>query len=535
MHTQSAIPGMGSRDKPDGGYIQISTLALGSLWWAYTKGLLTLRAVRVGLALFELRIRRAAYIWTEKRRGNQVPDFIPRYSTKEVGDYCGLPDKRAKAALAELQSLGLVTEFTESRIAFASSLEALALSPEQRAEFRAWLATLTRRRRVPIPRRILALACESSAPALIAVILGVCLRCSWLRPGENFSFTGRIACSWLVRRFGISLRAVQQAKEHLVTLGWIERTGDINRFGERVAINPAWHRLVALPEIQGEKPKEDGAGEGDLPPDSAHPAPAVAADAPPAPLPDDGQSGTNSAGVSAWAGTNSAGVSLIRESLPSEEIKYQRESQAPERHPETSGLGISISQKEPEEKTTKANADSETLPPPRLSAIRAEDFQDIGRALELFRQAVKCGLAPNDSEHCRLLWMAAIERARTVPAQNPAGLFLFLVKNRQWDFLSDGHFDAAHARLKAYLYGDRRSEEPPLVVARPTPQRPTFSKDALLVQVVRNELGKRGIRCELFSVLRSQAGWDRARFEAALAELEGTPRESAVGCGLGLG
>ena len=522
--------------KPDGGYVQISTLVLGLLWWAHTTGRLSLRAVRVGLALFELRIRRAAYIWTEKRRGNPAPDFTPRYSTKELGDYCGLPEKRAKAALAELQSLGLVTEFTEARIAFASSLEALALSPDERAEFRAWLATLTRRRRIPMPRRILALACESSAPALIAVILGVCLRCSWLRPGEGFSFTGRVACAWLARRFGISLRAVQQAKEHLVTLGWIERRGNINRFGETIAINPAWHRLLVLPETQGEKHQHQGAGEGALSPDDSV-RPAAAAAAPPATPPDDEQTGTNSAGVEAPAGTNSAGFSLTEESLPSEEIKYQRESHAAEQHPETSGLGISISQEEPEEKTTRAKTASEPLPPPRLSAIRPEDFQDTDRALELFRQAVKCGLAPNDSEHTQLLWMAAIERARTVPARNPAGLFLFLVKNRKWDFLSNGHFDAAHARLKAYLYGDdRRSEGPPFLVPRPAPERPTLSKDALLVQVVRNELSRRGIRCELFSVLRSQAGWDRARFDAALAELEGRPQElSAVGCGLGLG
>ena len=38
--------------KPDGGYVQISTLVLGLLWWAYTEGRLSLRAVRVGLALF---------------------------------------------------------------------------------------------------------------------------------------------------------------------------------------------------------------------------------------------------------------------------------------------------------------------------------------------------------------------------------------------------------------------------------------------------------------------------------------------------
>src|SRR5512147_2918529 len=281
--------------KPEGGYCSISVLTLGLLWWAYTQGLLTLRAVRVGLALFEIRIRRVAYVWTEKRRGNKVPDFTPRYSTKELGDYCGLPDKRANAALAELQRLGLLAEFSEARIAFAPSLDAVALSPEQRAEFRAWLAALTKRRQVPIPRRILALACESAAPALIAVVLGTCLRCSWLRPEEGFSFTGRIACSWLARRFAISLRAIQQAKEHLVGLGWIERKGNINRFGETVAINPAWHRLDTLAEIRGETPKNPGGGEGDL---STEPPPAPLADQP---------TGTNSAGVEASAGTNSAG------------------------------------------------------------------------------------------------------------------------------------------------------------------------------------------------------------------------------------
>src|SRR5512142_144116 len=331
LHTEE-VPKL---SKPDGGYCSISVLAIGLVSGAYVQVLLTLRAVQVGLALFELRIRRAAYLWTEKRRGNEVRDFSPRYSTKELGDYCGLPEKRAKAALAELQSLGIVTEFSESRIAFASSLEALALSPDERADFRAWLATLTRRRRIPMPRRILALACESSAPGLIAVILGVCLRCSWLKPDEGFSFTGRVACAWLARRFGISLRAVRQAKEHLVTLGWIERRGNINRFGETIAINPAWHRLLVLPETRGDKHQHHGGvGEGALAPDdSVRPAAAE----PPAPLPDDGQTGTNSAGVEASTGTNSAGVSLIEESLPSEEFKDQRESQPANQQPETSG------------------------------------------------------------------------------------------------------------------------------------------------------------------------------------------------------
>ena len=120
-----------------------------------------------------------------------------------------------------------------------------------------------------------------------------------------------------------------------------------------------------------------------------------------------------------------------------------------------------------------------------------------------------------------------------MPAKNPPGLFLFLVKNRKWDFLSNGHFEAANARLKAYLYP--RAEVPKFAPARPASPRPTLSKDALLVQSVKNELAQHGLRCNLFSVLRSQAGWDRARFEAALAELEGRPRESAVSTGSRLG
>jgi hypothetical protein len=119
--------------------------------------------------------------------------------------------------------------------------------------------------------------------------------------------------------------------------------------------------------------------------------------------------------------------------------------------------------------------------------------------------------------------MAAIERARTVPARNPAGVFLFIVKNRKWDFLSDGHYHAANDRLKQFLY-------PPLpraaslgglaTFAAPVIEKPRLSRDALLVQVVRNELARKGLRADLFPVLRAHAGWDRDRFNAALAELE---------------
>jgi hypothetical protein len=485
-------------DKPDGGYCSISTLTLGLLWWAFSEGLLSLRAVRVGLALFEVRLERLTYIRKERKAG-RVPEFTPRFTAAELASLCGLPEARVRAALRELLELGLLAEFSESSIRFARSLSEVRLSPEQGSAFRSWLGLLTKRQRVPIPRRVLVLACESSSRALIAVILGVCLRCSWLRPGEGFSFSGRVSCSWLARRFRLSVRAIQEAKALLVGLGWLSLSGNITTSGELVSINPHWHRLSAVGEVVPVNGDTEQAGEGEVP--------------------SSGLADTNSAGVEASADTNSAGVSLT-ESPSSTEYEHQDKRESRRDKPaENAGPGIY-------EKPSKRVPEN-TLPAPRLSDIRPEDFRDVSRALELFRQAVKCGLVP-DCEHSRLLWMAAIERARTVPARNPAGVFLFLVKNQKWDYLSDGHHEAGNARLKAFLYPPMPEmvpvPEPRL--AAPSPSRPGHSKDAELLRVVRENLRGQG---SVFAALHNHVGWDRERYAAALAELEATGTPAAAG------
>src|SRR3954470_9384330 len=96
------------RTKPDGGYVSISTLTVGLLWWAFTQGLLSLRGVRVGLALFELRIRRAAFAWPEKKAGRGVPEFSPNFSASELASLCGLPASCVRSALRELLELGIL-------------------------------------------------------------------------------------------------------------------------------------------------------------------------------------------------------------------------------------------------------------------------------------------------------------------------------------------------------------------------------------------------------------------------------------------
>src|SRR6187200_2944721 len=107
MKSQSqTIRGDASSTKPDGGYVQVSAFVLGVLWWAYSEKLLSLRAVRVGLALFEIRIRRAVHALIERRKGNPS-ELHRKFTTKELGGLCGLPTKRAAAALKELLELGI--------------------------------------------------------------------------------------------------------------------------------------------------------------------------------------------------------------------------------------------------------------------------------------------------------------------------------------------------------------------------------------------------------------------------------------------
>ena len=495
--------------KPEGGYVQVSATIIGLLWWSYNAGLLSSRAVRVGLALPEMRIRRAAYRWSERKKGN-APEFTPCYSVAELADYCGLPAKRVRAALRELLALRVLDEFTPAGFAFAKSLETVDLSDHQRDAFRAWLPTLTKRHRVPIARRILTLLCEASAPSLIAVILGACLRCSWLRPGIGFTYSGRLSCAWLAKRTGLGLRAIRASKQHLVKLGWLELRGAVRRSGELVALNPSWHRLGALPERAEGTPRDPGA-EGNL--------------------------GTNPASQGPAVGTNPAGL-LSYESLPKGERKDQDERESPPPKPaekpgpgffqsrvsKTDDPGPGVFQSRiPTAKDPGSAPTAPAIPPPQLSNIRPDlDFPDTARCLELFRQAVRCGLMPNDSEHSRLRWMAAVERARTVEARNPAGVFLTLVKRRLWKHLSEGQFDGANARIKRHLFVPPPSRPPLFQTPRmvePPRARP-LSEDAKLVELVRAKLGPKGRGGLVFHALRTHAGWDGARYETAAAELD---------------
>src|SRR5919108_295878 len=74
-----------------------------------------------------------------------------------------------------------------------------------------------RRRR---PRRTLRFLARCRRRVLIATMLGHLLRCLYFRQGQCVG-SGFCAASWIATVFGVSLRNVKLARQHLAACGWL--------------------------------------------------------------------------------------------------------------------------------------------------------------------------------------------------------------------------------------------------------------------------------------------------------------------------
>ena len=179
------------------------------------------------------------------------------------------------------------------------------------------------------------------------------------------------------------------------------------------------------------------------------------------------------------------------------------------------------------------------LPAPNLDDVWGEDLEDTGRLLALLARAIGRGLV-GASEADRLRFVASAEHARRLGKGNPPGLFMYLVRNRLWRYLTQEDDDGANARIKRELRGEpsprpgdggeRGSAKLPALAF---PRRalggagpgmswgaPKLSEDALVVREVRGAIIRAGVFRDPFPEFRRlEAGWDRARRDAALAEL----------------
>jgi hypothetical protein len=225
-------------DKPAGGYILLSVQQLCLLWWLYRARHLQLLDLRVWYAAHEMVARRCQI----------APDHVPEYTPHELhGLVGGRGGDRLRAALRRLDHLGLLT-FTPHTLTFATSLTALRHLDDM-SGFTAMLASIPNpHRRVPMPRRTVRLIAGGLRPAVIATILGTCLRCLYYHPrhAKPVASGGWVTCSWIAEVFHVHLRNVKAARTHLTTLGWLLPCPTPqhvqNRWGRYTQVSLTWER-----------------------------------------------------------------------------------------------------------------------------------------------------------------------------------------------------------------------------------------------------------------------------------------------------
>lgn len=143
-----------------------------------------------------------------------------------------------------------------------------------------------------------------------------------------------------------------------------------------------------------------------------------------------------------------------------------------------------------------------------------EDLADTGRTLALYATAVSRGWI-EDSEHARLMFVAAAVHAIRVGDRNPPGLFRSTVTKQRWLFIAEGDVDEAAARLKAFDYAPIAIESTP---AKPRPAE--LGEDAKRAAAALEWVSRERIEGDPFdSCSRWLKGWTRDRWETALREL----------------
>ncbi|HEV3165000.1 MAG TPA: hypothetical protein VGZ22_13300 [Isosphaeraceae bacterium] len=445
--------------KPAGGYQLIPVLSLAMAWWAYRQQLIRIADLRVWFAGHEMLARRCL----------AAKDVPCCFGLHELQKLTGLAPRRLNESLRRLQAAGLMS-FSETAIAFATSPDVLA--EEDLEGFWQFLDQIPNpNRQVPLPRRMLRLLCSGARPVLIATILGHLLRCLYLRKGQCES-RGRVKASWIAHAFAVSLRRVKQARQDLITMGWlIPLDADqwaLNRWGAHVQVNLAWSRSPAEPSAICRQP--------------AAPLPLCGKMAPP------------------------ARSSRVKPTPPESDTcsptgRERNQKPAPGRP-----TGVRSSQLGP-----KVPGE------PQLRHVVPQDLKDTTRLLALYDQAVTHCLVDR-SERDRLRFLAAAEHARVIGTRNPCGLFVRLIRSNLWHFVTQEDEEAANARLKRHLFSHGAGPRGVSSLLPRHNEKP--SEDARLVRAIRGTVACAGYRGDAFPFLKRQRPeWTRERWDMALTEL----------------
>ena len=212
-----------------GGSYSIPPLALIIVWAAYRQRKLGWLALRVWLALWEIKC------WHEARSNS---DGTPYYDTSQIASAIRSPNvatSRLKTALSTLQHLGLIN-FTSSTIWIAASLDDL-----QDAELRhlakqmaANIGHANVARGLRMPRRMLVYLMTSKRPRPVyaGVMFALLIRTMLTKRYETYK--GCCTATWIALTFGGDPSSIKSARAQLIAEGWFVRLDTPQRVRQKI-------------------------------------------------------------------------------------------------------------------------------------------------------------------------------------------------------------------------------------------------------------------------------------------------------------
>lgn len=220
------------------GYKTVTPTEFGNVLWAYDRGEITLRDLRVYFAcLAAVAVREAARRTAAKRL--RTPKTISRCRINELSRLAGLPAPQVGRSLRRLERAGVLT-FSESEIVMTRS----AL-PGSEDLIEALACRRSPKRPIPVPRALLRHLAQNGTASLVKTAVAYMVRGLTLSRTGVISGRGTVKVSWIASVMSLSERAVRYARRHLIALGWIgedegSRQLKLNRHGAYFSIELDW-------------------------------------------------------------------------------------------------------------------------------------------------------------------------------------------------------------------------------------------------------------------------------------------------------
>ena len=231
-----------------GGTYSIPPIALIILWAAYRQRRLDWLAVRIWIALWEIKC------WYEAASERKE---APRYDTSQITSAIKSPNmttKRLQSALIALEHLNLVS-FTSTNIWVATSLDDLH-HPELRqlaAQMLSDIGYANTGRALRMPRRMLVFLMRSQRPRPVyaGVMFALLIRTMLTKRYEIYK--GCCKASWIALVFGGDPSSIKAARTQLIADGWFARLETPQRVRQRYG---EWVLLVVESPVENQNVTE---------------------------------------------------------------------------------------------------------------------------------------------------------------------------------------------------------------------------------------------------------------------------------------